>query len=268
MKTVILAGGFGTRISEESATKPKPMVEIGGKPILWHIMKIYSHYGLNDFIVCLGYKGFLIKEFFANYYLGASDVCFDLKTNTMEFLNSTADPWRVTLLDTGESSLTGGRLRRVRNYLGDETFCMTYGDGVTDLNIPDIIEFHRQHRGLATLTAVQPPGRFGAFTLSEHQSRIEHFREKPSGDGAWVNGGFFVIEPKALEYIEGDFTTWEKEPMQNLAKDRQLFAYKHAGFWHSMDTLRDKMVLEEMWARNEAPWRVWKPQERGANSLK
>lgn len=257
MKVVILAGGFGTRISEESATKPKPMVEIGGRPILWHIMKIYSHYGLNEFVVCLGYKGYVIKEYFANYYLSMSDVRFNLKTNTVEYLNNAADPWTVTLVDTGDKTLTGGRLRRVRDYLAGEPFCMTYGDGVTDLNIPSVIDFHRKHGGLATLTAVQPPGRFGAFTLSDDESRIEHFREKPSGDGAWVNGGFFVLDPKVIDYIDGDDTTWEREPMQRLASENQLFAYKHGGFWQSMDTLRDKLVLDEMWVRNQAPWKVW-----------
>ncbi len=257
MKVVILAGGFGTRISEESTTKPKPMVEIGGRPILWHIMKIYSHFGLNDFIICLGYKGYQIKEFFANYFLSMSDMRIDLKANRIEFLTNAAEPWTITLVDTGDESLTGGRLRRVKEYLGDETFCMTYGDGVTDMDIPKTIEFHEKHNGLATLTAVQPPGRFGAFTLHEDQRRIEHFREKPSGDGAWINGGFFVLEPKVVDYIENDFVTWEKEPMHDLARDGQLFAYKYDGFWHSMDTLRDKMVLEEMWMKNNAPWKIW-----------
>jgi glucose-1-phosphate cytidylyltransferase len=258
MNVVILAGGFGTRISEESATKPKPMVEVGGRPILWHIMKIYSHYGLNDFIVCLGYKGYVIKEFFANYFLSMSNVRFDLKNNRAEFLNNAAEPWSVTLVDTGDNSLTGGRLRRVREFVGNETFCMTYGDGVTDMEIPKAIDFHKKHKGLATLTAVQPPGRFGAFTLHEEQSRIEQFREKPTGDGAWINGGFFVLEPKVLDYIDGDLTTWEKEPMQNLARDGQLHAYKYPGFWQSMDTLRDKMYLEELWASGKAPWKLWR----------
>jgi glucose-1-phosphate cytidylyltransferase len=257
MKVVILAGGFGTRIAEESATKPKPTVEIGGRPILWHIMKIYSHYGLNDFVICLGYKGYVIKEFFANYFLSMSDVRIDLKANSIEFLNNASEPWTVTLVDTGDGSLTGGRLRRVKDYLGEETFCMTYGDGVTDLNIPAVIEFHRQHKRVATVTAVQPPGRFGAFTLHEDQNRIEQFREKPSGDGAWVNGGFFVLEPKVIDYIDGDRTTFEKEPMQNLARDGELFAFKYAGFWQSMDTLRDKMYLEDLWSSGKAPWKLW-----------
>ncbi len=256
MKVVILAGGYGTRISEESATRPKPMIDIGGHPILWHIMKIYGQHGLRDFVVCLGYKGSVIKEYFANYFLNRSDVRFDLRTNRVEFLGNSVEPWSVTLVDTGEKSMTGGRLRRVREHLGDETFCMTYGDGVTDLNLTAVVDFHRAHKGLATVTAVQPPGRFGAFTLREDEARIEHFREKPSGDGAWVNGGFFVLEPKAIDYIENDLTTWEKEPMQNLARDGELFAYKHPGFWQSMDTLRDKMYLEELWAKG-APWKKW-----------
>lgn len=257
MKVVILAGGFGTRITEESATKPKPMVEIGGRPILWHIMKIYSHYGLTDFVICLGYKGYVIKEFFANYFLNNSDVRFDLKTNKVEFLNNASEPWTITLVDTGENSLTGGRLRRVKEYLGDETFCMTYGDGVTDLDIPEVIEFHREHKGLATLTAMQPPGRYGAFALQEDQKRIDSFAEKPLGDGAWVNGGFFVLDPEVMDYIDGDLVTWEREPMQNLARDGNLFAFPHSGFWHAMDSLRDKMVLEEMWSKGDAPWKIW-----------
>jgi len=257
MKTVILAGGYGTRISEESATRPKPMVEIGGLPILWHIMKIYSHYGLNDFIVCLGYKGYIIKEFFANYFLKQCDVRMDLRLNRVEYLNNAVEPWRITLVDTGEKNMTGGRLRSVREHLGDETFCMTYGDGVTDLDIPATIEFHRQHGDLATVTAVQPPGRFGAFALGQSETKIESFREKPIGDGAWVNGGFFVLEPGVIDYIEDDMTTFEQQPMQNLARDGQLHAYKHAGFWQSMDTLRDKMYLENLWASGDARWKVW-----------
>lgn len=256
MKVVILAGGYGTRISEESATKPKPMVDIGGYPILWHIMKIYSHYGLTDFVICLGYKGHVIKEFFANYFLHKCDVRFDLRANKVDYLSNGVEPWRITLVDTGDKSLTGGRLRRVKEHLGNETFCMTYGDGVTDLNITKLIEFHQQHKGLATVTAVQPPGRYGAFTLANADTRIEHFREKPSGDGAWVNGGFFVLEPQVLDYIEGDLTTWEKEPMQNLARDGELHAFKYPGFWQPMDTLRDKMYLEDLW-KKDAPWKVW-----------
>lgn len=261
MKVVILAGGFGTRISEESGTKPKPMVEIGGRPILWHIMKIYSHFGLNDFVICLGYKGECIKQYFNNYMLNASSVRFDLCANRVEFLNKVAEPWTVTLVDTGEKSLTGGRLRRVRNYLGEEPFCLTYGDGVSDVNISELIEFHQSHGKLATVTAVQPPGRFGAFTLNGQQTRIRAFREKPNGDGAWINGGFFVLSPGVLDYIEGDLVTWEREPMQRLAADGELFAYKHAGFWQSMDTLRDKMVLESLWG-DQAPWRIWDKCER------
>jgi glucose-1-phosphate cytidylyltransferase len=257
MKVVILAGGYGTRISEESATKPKPMVEIGGRPMLWHIMKIYSHYGFNDFIICLGYRGNLIKEYFANYFLSQSDVRFDLKANKAEFLSNNVEPWTVTLVDTGDSSLTGGRLRRVRPHIGEAPFLMTYGDGVSDVDLTELVRFHRGHGRHATVTAIQPPGRFGAFSLHEDQYRIERFREKPSGDGAWVNGGFFVLEPAALDYIEGDLTTWEREPMQNLARDGQLCAFKHAGFWQSMDTLRDKMYLEELWAKENAPWRIW-----------
>ena len=240
MKVVILAGGYGTRITEESATKPKPMVEIGGRPILWHIMKIYSHYGLNDFVICLGYKGYVIKKYFADYFLSMSNVRFDLETNTVEYLNNAAEPWKVALVDTGEKTLTGGRLRRVKDYLGDETFCMTYGDGVTNLNIPKVIEFHREHKGLATLSAMQPPGRYGAFTLHKDQKRIETFKEKPHGDGAWVSGGFFVLEPKVIDYIGGDLVTWEEEPMQRLAREGNLFACPHDGFWRPMDSLRDK----------------------------
>jgi len=257
MKVVILAGGFGTRISEESAIKPKPMIEVGHMPILWHIMSIYSHYGLNDFVICLGYKGHLIKEFFANYFLNRSDVRFDLTTNKVEFLNNAAEPWTVTLVDTGEGSLTGGRLKRVAKYLDDETFCMTYGDGVSDVNIPESIEFHKKNKALCTLTAVQPPGRFGAFSLREGEAKLASFHEKPVGDGAWINGGFFVLEPEVLDYIDGDTTTWEKEPMQNLASEGKLCAFKHFGFWQSMDTLRDKMVLEEHWASGNAPWKLW-----------
>lgn len=257
MKVVILAGGYGTRISEESSVRPKPMVEIGGSPILWHIMKIYSHYGMNDFIICLGYKGHTIKEYFANYYLAHSDIRVDLGSNTIDYLSNGTEPWKITLVDTGEASLTGGRLKRVRDHIGDETFCMTYGDGVANIDLLDEIEFHRSHGGLATVAAVQPPGRFGAFTLGEDESRIDHFKEKPSGDGAWINGGYFILEPQVLDYIDGDRTTFEAEPMQRLAQEGQLHAYKHAGFWQSMDTLRDKMYLESLWAKGEPEWKLW-----------
>ena len=257
MKAVILAGGYGTRISEESTIKPKPMIEIGNKPILWHIMKTYSYHGINDFVICLGYKGHLIKEYFANYFLGRSDVRFDLKTNRVEFLSNHVEPWTITLVDTGEKSMTGGRLRRVREYLDDETFCMTYGDGVSDVDIPASIEFHRKKNTLCTMTAVQPPGRFGAFTLSGNDAKVAHFHEKPVGDGAWINGGFFVMEPSVLDSIEGDSTIWEQQPMRRMANEGRLCAYKHDGFWQSMDTLRDKMLLEELWAKGGAPWALW-----------
>ncbi len=258
MKTVILAGGYGTRLSEETGVRPKPMVEIGEKPILWHIMKIYSAYGLNDFIICCGYKGHVIKEFFAQYYLRMSDVTFDMRNNRVEIHHNNVEPWRVTLVDTGEKTMTGGRLKRVREYIGDETFCFTYGDGVSDVNITDLIAFHREQKVLATLTAVQPPGRFGTFKLAEGQTKISQFREKPQGDGAWINGGFFVLEPGAIDYVDGDSTVWEREPLQRLAKDGMLAAYRHDGFWHPMDTLRDKMVLEQIWASPNPPWKVWK----------
>lgn len=258
MKVVILAGGYGTRLSEETGVRPKPMVEIGEKPILWHIMKIYSAYGLNDFIICCGYKGHVIKEFFAQYYLRMSDVTFDMRNNRVEIHHNNVEPWRVTLVDTGEKTMTGGRLKRVREYIGDETFCFTYGDGVSDVNITDLIAFHREQKVLATLTAVQPPGRFGTFKLAEGQTKISQFREKPQGDGAWINGGFFVLEPGAIDYVDGDSTVWEREPLQRLAKDGMLAAYRHDGFWHPMDTLRDKMVLEQIWASPNPPWKVWK----------
>ncbi len=257
MKAVILAGGYGTRISEESSVRPKPMVEIGGRPILWHIMKIYSSHGINDFIICCGYKGYAIKEYFSNYYLHASDVTFDMRNNDMTVHHNTAEPWKVTLVDTGENSMTGGRLKRVRDYLGDETFCMTYGDGVSDVNIRESIEFHKANKTLATLTAAQPPGRFGAFSLAQNDSNIKTFKEKPEGDGAWVNCGFFVLEPRVIDYIEGDKTVWEREPMENLAQDGELNAYRHHGFWQPMDSLRDKHVLEDLWADGNPPWKVW-----------
>ncbi|HIP53344.1 MAG TPA: glucose-1-phosphate cytidylyltransferase [Chromatiales bacterium] len=258
MKAVILAGGLGTRISEETSIRPKPMVEVGGMPILWHIMKIYSAHGINDFIVCLGYKGHIIKEYFANYFLYMStDVTYDFEKNTTEIHANNAEPWRVTLVETGLNTMTGGRLRRVRDYLDDETFCLTYGDGVTNANISEEIAFHKKHGLKATLVGVQPPGRFGAFTLHHGGGRIESFREKPHGDGAWVNGGFFVLDPSVIDYIEGDSTVWEKAPMERLAEEGQLAAFRHEGFWQPMDTLRDKQYLESLWESGDAPWKIW-----------
>ncbi|MFZ5917490.1 MAG: glucose-1-phosphate cytidylyltransferase [Chloroflexota bacterium] len=258
MKAVILAGGYGTRLSEETGVRPKPMVEIGEKPILWHIMKIYSAHGINDFIICCGYKGHMIKQFFAYYFLFMSDVTFDLKRNDMKVHQNGVEPWKVTLIDTGDGTMTGGRLKRVKDYIGQETFCLTYGDGVSDVNITALIDFHREQKTLATLTAVQPPGRFGTFSLAEGQAKIHGFREKPQGDGAWVNGGFFVLEPGVMEYIEGDDTVWEREPLQRLGQDGMLAAYRHYGFWHPMDTLQDKKSLEQMWNSGNPPWKVWK----------
>lgn len=257
MKAVILAGGYGTRISEESTVRPKPMVEIGGQPILWHIMKMYSMHGINDFVICCGYKGWMIKEYFANYFLHRSDVTFDLQHDTMEVHRNTSEPWKVTLVHTGHKSMTGGRIKRVREYLGNETFCLTYGDGLSDVDITGLINFHREQRTLATLTAVQPVGRFGAFNLDADDTRIDSFREKPHGDGAWVNGGFFVLEPAVIDYIKDDKTVWEREPMERLADEGKLSAYRHEGFWQPMDTLRDKNVLEELWQSGAAPWRSW-----------
>jgi glucose-1-phosphate cytidylyltransferase len=257
MKTVILAGGYGTRISEESAVQPKPMVEISEHPILWHIMKIYSAHGINDFIICCGYKGYMIKDYFSKYYLHMSDVTFDMKNNGMTVHQNNVEPWTVTLIDTGETTMTGGRIKRVKEYIGDERFCLTYGDGVSSVNISDLIKFHLEQKTLATLTAVQAPGRFGALTLKKDQNKISTFREKPLGDGAWINGGFFVCEPVVIDYIHDDSTVWEQEPLQNLARDGMLSAFKHEGFWHPMDTLRDKNVLEELWQSGEAPWKVW-----------
>lgn len=256
MKAVILAGGLGTRLAEETSVRPKPMVEIGGRPILWHIMKIYSAHGINDFVVCLGYKGYLIKEYFANYFLHMSDVTFDMSKNHTEVHQNNAEPWRVTLVDTGDSSMTGGRLRRVRQYLDDEDFCMTYGDGLGDVNIAELIAFHRAQKRLATLTGAQPPGRFGVLNLDG--VRVASFEEKPHGDGAWINGGFFVLSPKVIDYIEDDATVWEREPMERLAREGQLSAYLHPGFWQPMDTLRDKQHLENLWQSGKAPWQVWK----------
>lgn len=255
MKIVILAGGLGSRISEETSTKPKPMIEIGGKPILWHIMKIYSHYGFHDFVICLGYKGYVIKEFFANYFLHTSDVTFDMQTNSMQVHQQNAEPWKVTLVDTGANTMTGGRIKHVRNYIGNEDFCLTYGDGVSNVNIPELIQFHKAHGKLATLTAVKPPGRFGALQLEKNQ--IMSFREKPEGDGAWINGGFFVLSHKVLEYIHDEQTVWEKQPLEALAAKMQLMAFFHEGFWQPMDTLRDKILLDELWESGKAPWRIW-----------
>ncbi len=255
MKAVILAGGFGTRISEETHIKPKPMIEIGGRPILWHIMKIYSHYGINEFIVCLGYKGYIIKEYFANYFLHMSDVTFDMTNNNMEVHHRHTEPWKVTLVDTGDNSLTGGRLKRVAPYINGKSFCFTYGDGVSDVNITKLIQYHAEQDLLATMTAIQPPGRYGSLDIKDNL--IQKFQEKPKGDGGWVNGGFFVLESKVLDYITGDQTTWEQEPLEQLASENQLVAYKHDGFWKAMDTLRDKVRLEELWQTNKAPWKVW-----------
>jgi len=257
VKAVILAGGFGTRISEESTVRPKPMVEIGDKPILWHIMKIYSSYGINDFVICCGYKSYVIKEYFANYHLHRAEVTFDLKNNEMEVHSSCAEPWRVTLVETGDKTMTGGRLKRVRDHVCDETFCMTYGDGVSNVNISQLIEFHKTQGTLATLTAAQPPGRYGAFKLGRTENKVSAFKEKPNGDGAWVNSGFFVLEPGVMDYIDGDAITWEKEPMEKLAANGELAAYKHSGFWQPMDSLRDKHVLEDLWQSGEAPWKIW-----------
>ncbi len=257
MKAVILAGGLGTRISEETTIKPKPMVEIGGFPILWHIMKIYYSQGIDEFIICCGYKGYVIKEYFANYSRHVSDLFYDGETGEVSLLNNGAERWKVSLIDTGPTTLTGGRLKRVRDYIGDETFCLTYGDGVGNVDIRQSIEFHRSEGGLATLTAVQPGGRFGAFPLGEAQTKVEHFREKPKGDNAWINGGFFVLEPGVIDYIDGDDTTWEKEPLERLAQEGQLNAFRHEGFWQPMDTLRDKHLLEELWSSGNAPWKCW-----------
>jgi glucose-1-phosphate cytidylyltransferase len=261
MKVVLLAGGFGTRISEESGVRPKPMVEIGGKPILWHIMKIYSHHGINEFIICLGYKGHVIKEYFANYFLHMSDVTFDLNENKMQVHRINSEPWKVTLVDTGENTMTGGRLKRVQDYVGKETFCMTYGDGVSDVNITELVDFHKKEKSYATLMAVQQRGRFGAFNLHTGENKISQFQEKPMGEtdgSAWINGGFFVLEPEVFNYISDDSTVFEKDPLENLANDRQLKAFKHKGFWQPMDTLRDKMTLENIWQSNEVPWKKWK----------
>jgi glucose-1-phosphate cytidylyltransferase len=255
MKAVILAGGMGTRISEESSLKPKPMIEIGNKPILWHIMKIYSAHGIQDFVICCGYRGYAIKNYFANYFLHVSDVTFDIAHNTMQIHQNGAEHWKVTLVDTGEQTLTGGRLKRVAGYLDTEDFCFTYGDGVADIDISHLVTFHREQNRLATVTSVRPPGRFGA--LLKRDTSVVSFQEKPAGDG-WINGGFFVLSPRVLEYIEGDQTVWERDPLERLAREGQLSAYPHEGFWEPMDTLRDKNHLEELWSSGNAPWKVWK----------
>ena len=255
MKTVILAGGFGTRLSEETSVLPKPMVEIGGQPIIWHIMKMYSSYGFNDFIICLGYKGYIVKEFFMNYFLLHSDLHIDLEKNSIEVLNNHVEPWKITLIDTGQDAMTGGRIKRVRDYVGDETFFLTYGDGVSDVDFTKLLAFHQSQNVAATLTAVQPPGRYGAFTLESE--KISNFREKPRGDSAWINGGFFVLEPEIFEYIDTDVTIWEREPMEHLARDGKMAAYRHEKYWQSMDSLRDKNVLEEIWDSGNPPWKKW-----------
>jgi glucose-1-phosphate cytidylyltransferase len=256
LKTVILAGGLGTRISEETYLKPKPMIEIGGKPILWHILKMYSSFGINEFIICCGYKGYIIKEYFANYFLHNSDVTFDMIHNEMIVHEKFAEPWKVTLVDTGENTMTGGRLKRVKEYLGNESFCFTYGDGVSDINIKEEIDFHHKHGKLATIAAVQPPGRYGSLQIEN--SLVKQFIEKPKGDGGFINGGFFILKPEVLSYIENDSISWEDQPLQNLANEGNLMAYIHQGFWQPMDTLRDKKQLEELWTSGKAPWKMWK----------
>ena len=256
MKAVILAGGLGTRLSEETSIRPKPMVDIGGKPILWHIMKMYSQFGICDFIICCGYKGYIIKEYFANYFLHSSDVTFDISNNSIHVHQKRAEPWTVTLVDTGEQTMTGGRLKRVAEFIrSDDFFCLTYGDGVSDVNLSELVAFHRQHGKLATLTATSPPGRFGALEIRDR--RVVNFKEKPRGDGAMINGGFFVLNPKVLSYITDDTTIWEQDPLKMLAADGELMAYEHDGFWHPMDTLRDKYYLEDLWNSGRAPWKLW-----------
>jgi glucose-1-phosphate cytidylyltransferase len=256
MKAVILAGGLGTRISEETSTRPKPMIEIGGKPILWHILKTYSHHGINDFVICCGYKGYVIKEYFANYFLHMSDVTFDMSKNSMEVHQRNAEPWKVTLVDTGDDTMTGGRVKRIANYVkDDEAFCLTYGDGVGDVNITELLAFHKTQNVTATLTATIPPGRFGALDLSG--CKVNSFMEKPKGDGAMINGGFFVLSPKVIDYITDDTTVWEREPLERLAQEGNLAAFQHHGFWQPMDTLRDKIHLEELWQSGKAPWKKW-----------
>ncbi|WP_345993690.1 glucose-1-phosphate cytidylyltransferase [Sulfurimonas sp. HSL-1716] len=257
MKVLLLAGGFGTRLSEETDIRPKPMVEIGGKPILWHIMKIYSHYGFNDFVVLLGYKGYYIKEYFANYFLHQSDVTIDLKNNNMEILNNSSEPWKVTLIDTGLNSMTGSRIKKAQQYVGNESFMLTYGDGVSDVNIAELVKFHKSHGKALTMTSVQPEGRFGALNITD-DFQVTHFKEKPKGDGGWINGGFFVCEPKVFDYIiDNESTVFEQAPLQNLANDGEIFTYKHKGFWKPMDSLKDKNDLNQLWDEAQAPWKVW-----------
>ena len=256
MKVVLLAGGLGTRLSEETVLRPKPMVEIGGMPILWHIMKIYSSYGFNDFIICLGYKGYVVKEYFANYFLHKSDVTINMKDNSIKVHDSQAEPWTITLVDTGNESMTGGRIKRIRSHVGNETFMLTYGDGVSNVNISELVKYHQEKGKLCTVTSVQPSGRFGAININDDNT-VHSFMEKPKGDGAWINGGFFVCEPDVFDYIEGDSTIWEREPMEKIAQDGQMVAFEHNGFWKPMDTLRDKHELEEDWTQNKAKWKTW-----------
>jgi len=255
LKAVILAGGLGTRISEETQVKPKPLIEIGGMPILWHIMKSYSAYDINDFVICCGYKGYMVKEYFANYFLHMSDVTFDLKNNSMEVHRKFAEPWKVTLVDTGLETMTGGRLKRVKDYVNEQTFCFTYGDGLSDINLSDLIQFHKNNGTIATVTSVQQPGRFGLLDIQGN--KISKFTEKPTNEGNWINGGFFVLEPKVFDYLENDSTVWEREPLEKIAKEGQLSAYKHTNFWQPLDTLRDKNHLEKLWASGKAPWKIW-----------
>lgn len=257
MKAVILAGGLGTRISEETSVRPKPMVEIGSMPIIWHIMKTYSHYGINEFILLCGYKGYVIKDFFVNYAIRSSSVEVDLALGSMKLLDPASEPWKITIVDTGETTMTGGRIRMAKDYIGDETFLLTYGDGVSDVNIGALLDTHRADNSMVTLTAVQPPGRFGTLTLGDKQTKVSNFLEKPQGDGAWINGGYFAVEPEAIDFIEGKETSWEQEPLMRIAQENQLSAYKHTGFWQPMDTLRDKRYLESLWNEGVAPWKIW-----------
>lgn len=267
MKAVIFAGGYGTRISEESGIRPKPMVEVGNKPILWHILKIYAHFGINDFVICCGYKSYVIKDYFANYFLHSADVTFDMGLNNMEIHSNASEPWKVTLVETGEDTMTGGRLRRVKDYIGDETFCLTYGDGLSNLDISGLIDFHRKQGTQATLTAVQQPGRFGVFNLAQDETLVNQFQEKPlSGDTPWINGGFFVCEPSVIDLVRDDTTIWEREPLEILARSGNLSAFRHAGFWQPMDTLRDKHYLEDLWRSGKAPWKVWDDNTKRTHS--